>query len=78
MFLLFNVVSRVGVTDPDDGCFFSLMLFHVSVLQIRMWMFLLFNVFSRVVVTDQDIDVSSLYVVSRVGVTDPDVDVSSL
>ena len=46
MFLLFNVVSRVGVTDPDvsslyvvsrvGGCFFSLMLFHVSVLQIRM------------------------------------------
>ena len=65
MFLLLNVVSRVGVTDPDvdvsshyfvlcsgcrcvsrvgvtdpDRCFFSLMLFHVSVLQIRMWMFL--------------------------------------
>ena len=40
------------------------MLFHVSVLQIRM--FLLFNVVSRVGVTDPD-------VVSRVGVTDPDV-----
>ena len=52
------------------------MLFHVSVLQIRM--FLLFNVVSRVGVTDPDVDVSSLYVVSRVGVTDPDVDVSSL
>ena len=73
MFLLFNVVSRVGVTDPDDDCFFSLccftcrcyrsgcrcffslMLFHVSVLQIRMWMFLLFNVVSRVGVTDPDV-----------------------
>ena len=63
MFLLFNVVSRVGVTDP--GCFFSLMLFRVSVLQIRMWMFLLFNVVSRVGVTDPDVDVdvSSLHVV---------------
>ena len=40
------------------------MLFHVSVLQIRMWMFLLFNVVSRVGVTDPDVDV--------------DVDVSSL
>ena len=78
MFLLFYVVSRVGVTDPDvdvsshyfvlrvgvtvSGCFFSLMLFH------------------RVGVTDPDVDVSSLYVVSRVGVTDPDDvdDVSSL
>ena len=58
MFLLFNVVSRVGVTDPDVGCFFSLMLFYVSVLQIRM--FLLFNVVSRVGVTDPDVDVSSL------------------
>ena len=76
MFLLFNVVLRVGVTDPDVmmfllfnvvccftcrcyrsgcGCFFSLMLFHVSVLQIRMWMFLLFNVVSRVGVTDPDV-----------------------
>ena len=35
------------------------MLFHVSVLQIRM-MFLLFNVVSRVGVTDPDVDVSSL------------------
>ena len=40
------------------------MLFHVSVLQIRM--FLLFNVVSRVGVTDPDVDVSSLYVVYRV------------
>ena len=55
MFLLFNVVSRVGVTDPDVNVFFSLMLFHVSVLQIRMWMFLLFNVVSRVGVTDPDV-----------------------
>ena len=57
MCLLFNVVSRVGVTDPDVGCFFSLMLFHVSVLHIRMWMwmFLLFNVVSRVGVTDPDV-----------------------
>ena len=47
------------------------MLFHVSVLQIRM--FLLLNVVSRVGVTDPDVDVYSLYVVSRVGVTDPDV-----
>ena len=95
MFLLFNVVSRVGVTDQDVdvsslqccftcrcyrsgcGCFFSLMLFYVSVLQIRMWMFLLFNIVSRVGITDPDVDVSSRYVVSRVGVTDPDVDVSS-
>ena len=52
------------------------MLFHVSVLQIRM--FLLFNVVSRVGVTDPDVYVSSRYVVSRIGVTDPDVDVSSL
>ena len=36
------------------------MLFHVSVLQIRMWMFLLFNVVLRVGVTDPDVDVSSL------------------
>ena len=36
------------------------MLFHVSVLQIRMLMFLLFNVVSRVGVTDPDVDVSSL------------------
>ena len=36
------------------------MLFHVSVLQIRMMMFLLFNVVSRVGVTDPDVDVSSL------------------
>ena len=76
MFLLFNVVSRVGVTDPDVSslqccftcrcyrsgcrCIFSLMLFNVSVLQIRMWMFLLFNVVSRVGVTDPDVDVSYL------------------
>ena len=71
------VVSRVGVTDPDV-CFFSLMLFHVSVLQIRMWMFLLFYVVSRVGVTDPDVDVSSHYFVLRVGVTVPDDDVSSL
>ena len=36
------------------------MLFHVSVLQIRMWMFLHFNVVSHVGVTDPDEDVSSL------------------
>ena len=71
MFLLFNVVSRCRMFRM-----FSLMLFHVSVLRIRM--FLLFNVVYRVGVTDPDVDVSSLYVVSRVGVTDPDVDVSSL
>ena len=76
MFLLFNVVS-VSVLQIRI-CFFSLMLFHVSVLQIRMWMFLLFNVVSRVGVTDPDVDVSSRYVVPRIGVTDPDVDVSSL
>ena len=33
MFLLVNVVSRIGVTDPDVV---SLMSFIVSVLQIRM------------------------------------------
>ena len=37
-------------------CFFSLILLHVSVLQIRMMMFLLFNVVSRVGVTDPDVD----------------------
>ena len=58
--------------------FLLVMLFHVSVLQIRMWMFLLFYVVSRVGVTDPDVDVSSRYVVLRVGVTDPDDDVSSL
>ena len=36
------------------------MLFHVSMLQIRMWMCLPFNVVSRVGVTDPDVDVSSL------------------
>ena len=46
--------------------FLLVMLFHVSVLQIRMYhvsvlqMFLLFNVVSRVGVTDPDVDVSSL------------------
>ena len=58
--------------------FLLVMLFHVSVLQIRMKMFLLINFVLRVGVTDPDVDVSSLYFVSRVGVTDPDVDVSSL
>ena len=59
MFHLFNVDLRVGVTDQDVD-FLLVMLFHVSVLQIRMWMFLLFNVVSRVGVTDPDVDVPSL------------------
>ena len=36
------------------------MLFHVSVLQIRMWKFLLVNVVLRIGITDPDVDVSSL------------------
>ena len=53
------VVSRVGVTDPM-WMFLLIILFHMSMLQIRMWMFLLFNVVSHVDVTDPDVDVSSL------------------
>ena len=36
MFLLFNVVLHVGVTDPDVDVLFLFMLFPVAVLQIRM------------------------------------------
>ena len=39
------------------------MLFHVSVLQIRMWKFIFLYVVSRVGVTDPDEDVSAHYFV---------------
>ena len=44
MFHLFNVDLRVGVTDQDVD-FLLVMLFHVSVLHIRMYMFLLVMLF---------------------------------
>ena len=60
MFLLFNVVSSCRCYRSGCRCFFSLTLFRVSVLQIRMKIFLLVNVVPRIGVTDPDVDVSSL------------------
>ena len=50
MFLLFNVVSRVGVTDPDVDVSSLYVVSRVGVVVS----------FHRVGVTDPDVDVSSL------------------
>ena len=52
MFLLFNVVYRVGVTDPDVDVSSLYVVSRVGVTDL--------DVSSRVGVTDPDVDVSSL------------------